>query len=320
MCQIVGMIKKWMLKAAVQRTIAFLPAKERVNYLFQKHVTHAVELTDQHFEWKIGHARDHVAHYKKFGKKGLSESAAFELGTGWYPIVPIGLYLCGIKSTCSFDIYNWMTPESQQTTLRKFEAWHNSGKLQEFLPDMLPERWNSFMALKSETSAVSKQAFCQGIGLTTYLRDARHTGLVSGSIDLVCSNNTFEHIHAPVLKTILSEFMRICNLSEGGVMSHFIDMSDHYAHFDKTITDYNFLRYSARQWRRIDNIIQPQNRLRFVDFQGIYNELGIPFQAAGVRQGNIDALKTVPLAKEYSAYLLKDLAITHGYLISFATS
>jgi hypothetical protein len=310
------MVKKWMLKAAVQKVISYLPAKERVNYLFQKHVTHAVELTDQHFEWKIGHARDHIAHFKKHGTKSLSESIAVELGTGWYPIVPISLYLCGIKTVHSFDIYDWMTRESQQTTLLKFKEWQSNGRLKAFLPDVLPQRWEALMGLlKPETT---KEKFCLAIGFMPHLQDARKTGLAAGSIDMVCSNNTFEHIHTPVLREILAEFARICNWQNGGVMSHFIDMSDHFAHFDASITDYNFLRYSTKQWQRIDNDIQPQNRLRFVDFERMYQDLSIPYLAMGVRPGNVQALQSVLLASEFKSYTLEELAVTHGYLVSFA--
>ena len=47
-----------------------------------------------------------------------------------------------------------------------------------------------------------------------------------------------------------------------GLHSHFIDMSDHFAHMDSSISIYHFLRYSEAQWKRIDNSIQPQNRWR----------------------------------------------------------
>lgn len=57
---------KWKAKAVVQKAISFLPQSERVNFLFQKHVTKAVNLTDQHFDWKITHARDHVNNFVKF--------------------------------------------------------------------------------------------------------------------------------------------------------------------------------------------------------------------------------------------------------------
>ena len=49
-------------------------------------------------------------------------------------------------------------------------------------------------------------------------------------------------------------------------MSHFIDMSDHFAHLDKSISAYNFLKFSKTQWKLIDNSIQPQNRLRICDY------------------------------------------------------
>jgi hypothetical protein len=111
--------------------------------------------------------------------------------------------------------------------------------------------------------------------------------------------------------------VRICNLSDGGVMSHFIDMSDHFAHFDNSITDYNFLRYSASEWKRIDNDIQPQNRLRFVDFERMYTDLNIPFVAMGIRPGSIEVLKSVPLSAEFKGYSPEELAVTHGYLVSY---
>ncbi len=61
----------------------------------------------------------------------------------------------------------------------------------------------------------------------------------SDSVDFICSNNTFEHIPADILSAILREFKRV--IKPGGLMSHFIDMSDHFAHFDSRITIYNFL-------------------------------------------------------------------------------
>jgi len=41
-----SMIFKWMLKAVVQKLIAFFPQREKINYLLQKYVTKGVELTD----------------------------------------------------------------------------------------------------------------------------------------------------------------------------------------------------------------------------------------------------------------------------------
>ena len=94
-------------------------------------------------------------------------------------------------------------------------------------------------------------------------------------------------------------------------MSHFIDMSDHFAHFDKSITIYNFLRFSERQWKWIDNIIQPQNRLRIFDYKRIFADLEIPITSDTVREGNLNELQSIPLSIEFSGAPLAELAITH---------
>jgi len=84
--------------------------------------------------------------------------------------------------------------------------------------------------------------------------------LEDNNIQLISSNNTYEHIYPEVLGGIIQRMWAL--LAPGGIMSHFIDMSDHFAHMDRGIDIYNFLRFSEKQWDLIDNRIQPQNRWR----------------------------------------------------------
>jgi ubiquinone/menaquinone biosynthesis C-methylase UbiE len=145
--------------------------------------------------------------------------------------------------------------------------------------------------------------------------DARHLSLIRNQeIDLVTSNNTFEHIYEEVLTGILKEFKRI--VGPGGVMSHFIDMSDHFAHFDKSITIYNFLKFSDSEWKLIDNSIQPQNRLRINDYRKIYEELGIPITLEKNRESNIRDLESLRLDAKFEKIPIEDLAVSHSYLVS----
>jgi hypothetical protein len=60
------MIQKWKLKAAVQKMISILPYREHLNYFFQKYVTHAIELSEEYWGYKISHARDHISFYNNF--------------------------------------------------------------------------------------------------------------------------------------------------------------------------------------------------------------------------------------------------------------
>ncbi|MCC6383697.1 MAG: class I SAM-dependent methyltransferase [Bacteroidia bacterium] len=78
--------------------------------------------------------------------------------------------------------------------------------------------------------------------------DAGKHPLRNNSIDLLGSNNTFEHIYPDIRIPILIEFKQV-GKRKGGVMSHFIDMSDHLVHSDKSINIYNFLQFSDRPWK-----------------------------------------------------------------------
>ena len=68
-------------------------------------------------------------------------------------------------------------------------------------------------------------------------------------MDYHISTTVFEHIPRADIARILKEAKRI--LKKGGVAIHFIDLSDHFQHQDKSITRINFLRYSDEEWDKI---------------------------------------------------------------------
>jgi hypothetical protein len=115
-------ISKWVIKAVVQKTISNLPWAYRINYFFQKHVTGGVSLTDEHFGLKLQHARDHYHSLQKYGGENPHRTI-LELGTGWYPVVPILFFLTSAGKVKSVDIRKWMTRNTMQTTLLKYLDW-----------------------------------------------------------------------------------------------------------------------------------------------------------------------------------------------------
>ncbi len=94
-------------------------------------------------------------------------------------------------------------------------------------------------------------------------------------------------------------------------MSHFVDMSDHFAHIDPSISVYHFLRFTERQWRWIDNGIQPQNRMRADDYLQLYADLDIPVMEEDCLPGDVEMLRTIPLAPQFREKPLSVLARTH---------
>ena len=307
------MISKWFIKAVVQKSISYLPASQKINYFFQKHITGGVLLTDEHFELKITHARDHFRYLTETaGEK--EERTILELGTGWYPVIPILFYLTVPCRVISVDIQQWMTRQTQLDTIRKFREWRERGLLDDLQEAIDDRRWEQLMNLLRNPDDHDKEEINRMIGLTPLVGDARNLPIGEDSIDFICSNNTFEHIPGEVLKNILVEFKRV--LHPAGVMSHFIDMSDHFAHFDPRITIYNFLKFSAKTWGILDNNIQPQNRMRYRDYREMYRETGFPVSREEIRKGSLQELEKVKVHPEFSHYSKKELAISHAYMIT----
>jgi hypothetical protein len=99
-------------------------------------------------------------------------------------------------------------------------------------------------------------------------------------------------------------------------MSHFIDMSDHFAHSDTHITIYNFLKFSRLAWKLMDNSIQPQNRMRLRDYRELYARLDIPYREVSVRTGDLHALDSISIHEEFAAYSPQELAVSHATMLS----
>ena len=306
------MVPKWILKAIVQKTISYLPYRHRINYFFQKHVTKGVYLSDEYFTDRLLHARNHLRFYRQFSPRQPLQTS-LELGTGWYPVVPVSLFLAGTSTIYTVDISSLSTKEHVLTTLEKFLEYHRNGKLAEFIP----AREGRIAVLKDlikNREALSLDDLTRRLHLSYLVQDARHLSIDSSRVDLVHSNNTFEHVFPEVLESLLVEFKRITR--PGGILSHFVDMSDHFAHFDPSINIYNYLRFSDQQWQLIDNDIQPQNRWRLNDYQALFHKVGLRIAYLETRKGNVEQLKSIDIDPKFQDYKLGDLAVSHCHIVS----
>ncbi|MGB0176465.1 MAG: class I SAM-dependent methyltransferase, partial [Owenweeksia sp.] len=272
--------------------------------------TKGVRLSDLYFTDKLNHAKDHLDYFRKHSK--TNGFKALELGSGWYPVVPVALFLAGAEEIVSIDVSSLMKRKGILQTLKKFLEWYEQGKLEMLEPFIQESRIQKLKELND--SVLSKKELLKELHLKLQVRDARNTGFEADHYDLICSNNTFEHIYPVILKPIIQEFQRI--LRPGGIMSHFIDMSDHFAHLDDSISIYNFLQYSEKKWARIDNTVQPQNRLRLKDYREMYQELNITVIDEKIRPGSVETVQQAVLHSDYSQYSAEEIAISHAHLVS----
>ncbi len=303
-------MKKWVLKAIIQKLISWLPNSHKVNFWFQKNITKGVRLSDDYFGDKLVHAQDHLKHFRTHLPQG--QFTTLELGTGWYPVVPIAMYLAGAKNCTSIDLNSLMTKESFGQTIEKYQQWFKAGKLEHLKDYFLPERISQLKKIK--VADASYETLLVIFNFEYRVGDAQDLQDEDETYDLIHSNNVFEHVHAGVLRNILIEFKRV--LKQNGLMSHFIDMSDHFAHLDNSITIYNFLRFSPEAWRRIDNDVQPQNRWRLSDYEELYQQLELHISAKDLRPGRIDDLEKIELADCFRTKTKEDLAVSHVHLVN----
>ncbi len=308
------MIKKWVLKAIVQKTISYLPYKHSINHLFQKYVTKGVYLDTEYFEDRLGHAQNHIGWYEET-LGSLEGRTTFELGCGWYPVVPLSMFLRGADNIFSIDISPLMNKDTFRTTLLKFNDYYLDGRLERYYSPK-EDRMDVLLKTLNEYDTLEYSQILKRFNFTYFIEDLFNLNKISDhSIDLIHSNNTLEHIYPDILEKILTTFIRL-GKKQNGVQSHFIDMSDHFAHFDNSITIYNFLKFSPTRWSLIDNSIQPQNRYRMSDYMRMYEKLKMPITQITHRPGSIENLRKVKLSSQFDEYTKEDLAISHCHVFS----
>jgi hypothetical protein len=192
-----------------------------------------------------------------------------------------------------------------------------SGVLDRLLPGAWADRVATLRDVAAWADEEEPEALLSRLGVEVVLGDARETALDAGSFDLLVSNNTFEHVAPDVLYEILVEFRRLA--SPRAIMSHFVDMADHYAYFDRTLSQYHYLRFSDRTWRLLNGGIQYQNRLRIPDYRALHAAAGFSILHEAHGQALPDDLDRVPLAERFRFYSREDLLVLRAWLTSAPT-
>jgi hypothetical protein len=180
----------WMLKAAVQGTLSLLPQPQRWNRLLQRHVTRSLHLPDDRFLAKWSQGERHVQHVRRYVPERANNFTALELGTGWFPVIPVGLALAGASTVYTVDMYDLTDHARTVQTLERFAAMLESGQL-ELADTHAIARIRDLIA---RARGMSGHELLAALGIRAIIGDARKLELDGASLDLICSNNTLEHI------------------------------------------------------------------------------------------------------------------------------
>lgn len=228
----------------------------------------------------------------------IAEATIMEVGTGWRVDLPIALFLRGARRIITCDLNRYLTNSLVLQTVR-YVAENNDAIRTIFSDideDILDERIERLRRVRTvdelfAATGIEYHAPC----------DCAHTGFAPGSIDLHYSYTVFEHIPAPELEAILLEAGRL--LSDRGLAFHHIDLGDHFAQVDPSITPANFLRFPERAWQRYARTPWSyHNRLREDDYRALF--ASVPHEILDwkpyVDERSLQSLRNgFPLAPEY---------------------
>ncbi len=295
----------WRIKGILQKTLSHVPFGMRANDLL-RHFLGGRRRLDREIRTKV--EADWLVLVGHMHRLGLPVAGRdfLEIGTGWYPTLPVCYVLAGARRCQTYDLSRHL---DERMTFRMVEA------LADHLPAIARAGGRDLAAVQAEHAALRACPDLAGILAASRIdyhapADASRTGLAPGSIDVVFSNSVLEHVPREAISRIMAESHRV--LRPGGVAIHSVNCGDHYAYFDRSITQVNYLSYTGREWARWNNDLQYQNRLRARDFLVLAEEAGfeIAFEAHHAKPHLLDLVGRMPIAPEFRHYPPEQLACT----------
>lgn len=283
----------WKPKVACFRLLDRLPLGSDLYYLLQSKVTKTVPRVRNMPRDGGGHEVASAEYFSQYGGK-LDAANIFEFGAGWDLFSNLNLYCLGARAQTAVDIRRLARSDAINATI-------------EYLGKNPPKG-----AVRRPEGSIRRDSLEQDLkdrfGIT-YLApaDARALQVADDSFDLITTTSVFEHIPAETIPAILRECFRV--LKPGGIMVHIIDYSDHYAHSDGSINNYNYLQFTADQWRRYNPDIHYQNRMRSNFYLEEFKQAGFSVLSKREWSGDPAELKAVPVAPDFRGLDTSELLV-----------
>lgn len=291
----------WRLKALAFNAFDRMPFGEQVYYFFQKNITKTyprkLSPTAESARSKIKHAEFMVERFAD-----VASINVLEIGAGWDLYSNFIYYCFGIENQTAVDVRRWARAETINAVIQHLQIDPPVGAVR--VPEVLVDPDNLDSSLLDR----------YGI---RYLApaDARNLDFEAHSIDVVATSSVLEHIPTDIILPILQECRRV--LKPDGVMRHTVDYSDHYAHADSAITDFNMLRFSDSEWAYYNPGIHYQNRLRTPDYLKLFQKAGFECEKIEEWSGIPREFENTDIHPRFDNYT-KDQLMTLGSLFTLS--
>jgi len=286
------------IKCLVQTIFGLMPNSEQINYLAQKYISKKIPPSYRTWRNKYSQALEHHNVFSAY--KPSADSVVYEIGCGWHLAMAMAFSTFGYRSIKALDVTPHVRAELINVILQYLKA-----------DNMVPNH------VKELDSKNIKQDLWNNFRIDLLVpADSTNTGITEKSIDFIYSQEVFGHIPPHLLPAIMQECHRI--LKDDGIISFSINYRDLYSGVDKTITPYNFLRYSEKEWKKYNPDLHYVNRLRHTDFIQLFRQSGFDVVQEKIIQPDNwkEMLQSVPISKEFSSkYTPEELSIVSANIV-----
>ncbi|WP_109474206.1 hypothetical protein [Ornithinimicrobium cavernae] len=305
-----SVLNRWWVKAAAQGALAVAPGAAMLDDGIRRRLR-GPALEVDYFLSKWHHVEQHLHALGNPGGIPLRRTRAVEIGTGWFPIVPLGLAVHG-GSVVTIDKGKHLDAQRVRLAMQLLSDLEAAGRIRTGSPERMARLRELLGSSRSSTAA----ELLEPLGIIPRIADARdlsHLPETHGT-NLLVSNNTLEHIPADVLRGIFTEFRRVG--SEDARMSHYIDLADHYAGHDPRINEFHFLTLGPTRWRLANNSLGYQNRLRIDDYYRLLEETGWRVTRETLTRRKPNELEGLRLVPPYDAAPPRELLVVKAHLLT----
>jgi len=194
-----------------------------------------------------------------------------EVGTGRAVHTPLAFWLCGADKVYTVDLNPYLIGELVKESVDYIRE--NRAAVEQLFgakaqDPLFQERLDRLIATPRDLQQILRLTNIEYLAPA----DATRIDLPDGSIDIHVSINVLEHIPGDVITAILAEARRL--LRPGGLVTHYVDPSDHFSHSDSNITAINFLQFDDDAWDRLaGNRFMYHNRLRAYEVMELFERL-----------------------------------------------
>jgi hypothetical protein len=219
-------------------------------------------------------------------------STVLEIGTGWFPAIPLLLSQDEVKQVYMSDL----------------------------IPHMDEVTFNEVRMFLRQAHGFDKDNIIKTIEdiPAVYIAPFDSEKLPENSIDYVISRTVLEHISPEEMVSLFVSLRP--KLSKNGLMVHLVDHSDHLEFNDKNISRINFLTWSKRKHEGINYLMRDgENRLRHHEYPALFKRAGfrVLSEQAFIHESSCKIAKTLQLAEPYAAMTPEQLAVlTSIYILA----